>query len=137
MNAPTPVTVAILADDLIWATRLSEGVRDAGGIPRPFRRTVDLEASLAAGAGAGLAIVDLTSRAYDGIEAIRAAAAAGARVLAVGPHDDLTLRREALAAGAERVLAYRKLFDDGPATLKRWMAARPATAGIADSGTGR
>jgi hypothetical protein len=26
-----------------------------------------------------------------------------------------------LAAGAERVLAYRKLFEDGPATIEAWI----------------
>ena len=48
---------------------------------------------------------------------VERAADAGARVLAVGPHDDLALRKRALAAGAEKVLAYRKLFEDGPATI--------------------
>ena len=27
----------------------------------------------------------------------------------------------ALAAGADRVLAYRKLFEDGPATISAWL----------------
>ena len=49
-------------------------------------------------------IVDLTARAYDGIAAIAAAHAAGRPVLAVGQHDDVALRRRALAAGADRVL---------------------------------
>jgi hypothetical protein len=38
-------------------------------------------------------------------------------VLAVGQHDDVDQRKRALARGAERVLAYRKLFEDGPATV--------------------
>lgn len=59
-------------------------------------------------------IVDLNGRAYDGVDAVAAAAAAGARVLAVGQHDDLDLRRRALAAGARRVFSYNKLFTDGP-----------------------
>ena len=45
----------------------------------------------------------------------------GAHVLAVGQHDDLELRKRALARGADRVLAYRKLADDGPATISAWM----------------
>ena len=71
--------------------------------------------------GAGFAIVDLTSRAYDGVTAIRAARAAGARVVAVGQHDDAELRRAALAAGAERVFTYRALFEDGPRNLAAWL----------------
>lgn len=42
-------------------------------------------------------------------------------MLAVGQHDDVELRKRALARGAERVLAYRKLFEDGPATIEVWM----------------
>ena len=68
-------------------------------------------------------IVDLTARAYDGVEAIRHAAASGARVVAVGQHDDAALRRAALDAGAERVFTYRALFEDGPRQLARWLAA--------------
>jgi DNA-binding response OmpR family regulator len=67
-------------------------------------------------------IVDLTARAYDGVEAIVVARVAGRPVLAVGQHDDLALRKRALAAGADRVYAYRKLFEDGPATLAAWIA---------------
>jgi DNA-binding response OmpR family regulator len=112
--------VAILGDDLIWASRLADAVTSAGGEPHRARRLADFEA--AAGSGAALAIVDLTARAYDGVEAVRAAAAAGTRVIAVGQHDDLALRKRALAAGAERVLAYRKLFEDGPAVVAALLA---------------
>ena len=70
----------------------------------------------------GMAIIDLTARAYDGVEAIRGAAATGARVVAVGQHDDVALRKAALAAGAERVFTYRALFEDGPRTLATWLA---------------
>lgn len=66
-------------------------------------------------------LVDLTARRYDGIAAIEMAAGAGKRVLAVGQHDDLDLRKRALAAGAERVYAYRKLFEAGPDTLAAWL----------------
>jgi DNA-binding response OmpR family regulator len=114
-------TVAILADDLIWATRLSDAVSAAGGVPKRLRRLGDLEALLADGA-LPFAIVDLTARAYDGVEAIRIAAARGTRVVAVGQHDDVTMRKAALAAGAQRVYAYRKLFEDGPRTLGAWLA---------------
>ncbi len=67
-------------------------------------------------------IVDLTARAYDGILAIAEAHAAGRPVLAVGQHDDVALRRRALAAGADRVHPYRRLFEDGPRQLAAWLA---------------
>jgi DNA-binding response OmpR family regulator len=116
--AAEPVPVAILADDLIWATRLAASAEAAGLRPRGARRLADLEAIL--GDAVGLAIVDLTARAYDGVEAVRAAADAGARVLAVGQHDDRELRRRAIEAGAGDVLPYRRLFEDGPAVLRGW-----------------
>ena len=115
------MNVAILADDLIWSTRLSDAVSAAGGVPKRVRRVGDLETLLADGS-LSFAVVDLTARAYDGVEAIRAAAAAGARVVAVGQHDDVATRKAALAAGAERVYAYRKLFEDGPRALGAWFA---------------
>lgn len=117
--------VVVLADDLIWSTKLVNALRAAGadGVPA---RNVDAIARYAA-AGAAYAIVDLTARAYDGVAAVAAARAAGQRVLAVGQHDDLPLRRAALAAGAERVFAYSKLAADGPGTLSRWLAGGAAT----------
>jgi len=109
-------TVVVLADDLIWATRLADAVSAAGGSPERRR---DLE-GLAATAPP-FVIVDLTARAYDGVTAVRKAAATGARVVAVGQHDDVPLRRAATAAGAERVYTYRALFEDGPKVLARWL----------------
>ncbi len=112
--------VVVLADDLIWSTRLVGHVRAAGFEAGAVRSAETYEAALA---GARGAIVDLTARAYDGLAAIAAARDAGVAVLAVGQHDDHVLRRNALAVGADRVLAYRKLFEDGPATIARWLAA--------------
>ncbi len=114
--------MAILADDLIWATRLTDAVSAAGGAPKRVRRLADLESLLAQPGSAAFVIVDLTALAYDGVAAIATAAAAGARVVAVGQHDDSATRKAALAAGAERVFAYRKLFEDGPCTLAAWLA---------------
>jgi DNA-binding response OmpR family regulator len=114
----------VLADDLIWATRLAGALRAAGAEPVAAR---DLAGFVGALDGAGLAIVDLTARAYDGVAAVERATGAGARVLAVGQHDDLELRQRALAAGAERVFAYRKLFEDGPRILEAWIGGIAAT----------
>jgi hypothetical protein len=117
-----PARILVLADDLIWSTRLAGHVRTAGAEPVPVRTADAFAAALGEPRVAG-AIVDLTSRAYDGLTAIAAARDAGVAVFAVGQHDDHVLRRNALAVGADRVLAYRKLFEDGPATIARWLAA--------------
>jgi hypothetical protein len=115
--------IVVLADDLIWSTRLMDQLRAAGAEPRHLRSSAGLADALS---DAEALVVDLTTRAYDAIAAIREATDAGRRVLAVGQHDDHDLRRVALAAGAERVYAYRKLFETGPATLARWLAATPS-----------
>jgi DNA-binding NtrC family response regulator len=121
--AANPTTVVVVADDLIWAARLSETIAAAGGTARRIRRLEDLASSLASSPGApALAIVDLTARAYDGVSAIQAAVEAGARVVAVGQHDDMALREAAMAAGAERVFTYRALFEDGPRLVAAWLA---------------
>ena len=123
-------TVIVLADDLIWSTRLVGHVRAAGFEAAPVRTAAAYGVALGQARGA---IVDLTSLAYDGLAAIAAARDTGVPVLAVGQHDDHVLRRNALAVGADRVLAYRKLFEDGPATIGRWLAASaPATTPTAE-----
>lgn len=111
--------IAVVADDLIWATRLADGVRRAGGEPVAVRSAAALEAALPTVQGA---IIDLTARAYDGIAAVRLAAAAGRPAIAVGQHDDAETRRAATAAGASRVYAYRALFEHGDRVLEAWIA---------------
>jgi DNA-binding response OmpR family regulator len=94
-------------------------VKASGASASPARTAAGLDALLP---DIDLVIVDLTARAYDGVTAIEAAHAAGRPVLAVGQHDDQVLRARARTAGADRVYAYRKLFEDGPATLAAWIA---------------
>ena len=110
--------VVVLADDLIWQTRLTNILEGIGA--RVDRRSGRLDEALA---DADALVVDLTARSYDAIAAIERGSAAGLRILAVGQHDDAALRKRALTAGAERVYAYRKLFEDGPATLVAWLGA--------------
>jgi hypothetical protein len=122
-----PPRIAILADDLIWATRLAAIARAAGAEPVATRSLPALATVLAA--GVDRAIVDLTARAYDGVDAVTAAVAGGAAVLAVGQHDDAVVRRSALAAGADRVVPYRTLaMPSGVAVVARWLAAVPRVA---------
>jgi ActR/RegA family two-component response regulator len=117
--------IAILAQDLIWADRLARAAEAAGAEPARAKTAPEFDRSLVC---ADLAIIDMTASAYDPLVAIERARAAGARVIAVGQHDDIALRKRALARGAERVFAYRKLFEDGPATIAAFME-RGATAG--------
>ena len=126
--------ILVLADDLIWATRLEGQLRTVGADPIRVRSVAAFAAPLAGaappapsdGRPAG-AVVDLTARAYDGIAAVRLAVAAGLRVMCVGQHDDPSSRRAAQDAGAERVFTYRTLFEDGHAKLAAWLGV-PAPA---------
>jgi hypothetical protein len=117
--------VAILAQDLIWQDRLARSVEAAGAQPARAKTAPEFDRALVC---ADAAIVDMTAPAYDPLTAIERAVSAGAHVLAVAPHDDVDLRKRALAHGASRVLSYRKLFEDGPATvgafLERTVAGR-------------
>ncbi|HSW41202.1 MAG TPA: hypothetical protein VLM76_01690 [Patescibacteria group bacterium] len=126
IGAPAGETVVVLADDLIWATRLVGQLRTLGAVPVRTGSVDSFAAVLAAG-GASRVVVDLTARAYDGVAMTRRATEAGLRVLCVGQHDDAALRRAVLAAGAEQVHAYRKLFEDGHAVLAAWLGV-PAPA---------
>lgn len=132
-------TVVVLADDLIWATRLVGQLRTLGVAPVRLGSAAALEAVLGAPAadpaGTGRpthAVIDLTARAYDGLAAVRRTSAAGLHVLCVAQHDDHDLRRAARAAGADRVYAYRTLFEDGHATLAAWLGvSAPAPGSLA------
>jgi hypothetical protein len=112
--------IAILADDLIWATRLADLVRRADGEVVAVRDPGRLAAALATADGF---VVDLTGRFYDGTTALAAAAAAGVPAVAVGQHDDADLRRSAKAAGAVHVYAYRALHEHGDRDLGAWIAS--------------
>jgi hypothetical protein len=128
-DRPLP-RVAVVADDLIWATRLAGIVRSAGGEPVPVRGEASLEAALVASDGC---LVDLTARLYDGIACLRVATAAGVPAVAVGQHDDAETRRSAREAGASRVWAYRALFERGPAELTPWIARLAAGAALEET----
>ncbi len=131
MTSGTQGTVAVLADDLIWASRLVAAVNRAGA-PAVRLSTADelrvvLDRDAAAERGPdderrllGV-IVDLNGRRYDGAKAVALAVAARKPVICAAEHDDQPTRKAALDAGAQRVFAYAKLFTDGPAVIARWL----------------
>ena len=127
-------TVAVLADDLIWASRLLAAVERAGAAPVRLTTEGELRTTLGADAEAELGpdeqerrlvgvVIDLNGRRYDGAEAVRLARSAGKPVVAAAEHDDQITRKRALDAGASRVFSYNKLFTDGPGVIGRWLAA--------------
>ncbi len=131
----------MLAEDLIWASRLVEAVRRAGAVPVRLSSPRELDVALAAAELAEPApdhaepdpaapprvvgaIVDLFARRADATAAIARIAAARLPVIAVAEHDDRDLRKRALDAGALRVFSYNKFFTDGPRLVEAWLAAQ-------------
>ena len=114
--------VSILADDLIWSSRLVAAVENAGALAARESSVDGLGRALTGGASVA-ALVDLNGRRYDGLSAVREAAASGRPVVAVGQHEDVELRRRALAAGAQEVYSYNRFFRTGPALVERLLAA--------------
>jgi len=114
--------VAVLADDLIWASRLVAALERSGARPLRSPSAEHLARILAAEGQLAAVVVDLGGRSYDGVEAVRLAAQHGQPVLAVGQHEDVALRRRALKAGARRVYSYNKIFRDGPQVMSALLA---------------
>ena len=116
MTAPR---LLVLADDLIWATRLEGQGRTLGADVQRFTTPAPLFALLAAhpATPTDLVAIDATARAYDAEGAVREASATGVRVLALVQHDDPAGRASLIAAGAVRAMPYRALFERGHAIL--------------------
>ena len=134
MTAPR---LLVLADDLIWATRLEGQGRTLGAEVQRFTTPAPLLAVLAThpATPTDLVAIDATARAYDAEVAVREASATGARVLALVQHDDPEGRASLIAAGAVRAMPYRALFERGHAILAGLLdlpvppAKSPATTG--------
>src|SRR5262245_58615822 len=135
-EAGTGGLVAVVADDLIWASRLVAAVQRAGATAVRMGSDQDLAFALEAVmleepdpndpdprriVGA---IVDLFGHRYDGVEAVKAVHGVGLPVIAVAQHDDQETRSLALDAGALRVFSYNKFFEDGPSLVRRWLTDR-------------
>ncbi len=126
----TVPTVAVVADDLIWAERLRRLVTGAGAQVSLCRSLPELEAALLQ---VDAVVVDLSARSFDPQAAIGRASEASSPTLAVGPHDADAVRAQARASGAGRVLAYRALAEAGADAIERWLE----WAGVFGGQTGR
>ncbi len=119
--------VVVVADDLMWSTRLTEAVRRAGGAAVPLASDEELDVALQAYQLGDVnsisgAVVDLAVRRLDGVAAIERIAALRLPVIAVAEHDDQLTRARARKAGALRVFSYRKFFEDGTRLVEGWLA---------------
>ena len=100
-------SIVTLVDDLFVRAKIDAAANVTGRAVRYVRSAADFEVALAESPAAILVGMAATRLPWeDLIRRIRAdPATAGAYVLAFGPHKDLDLRRRALDAGADRVLA--------------------------------
>ena len=111
--------VIVLADDMIWSSRLIEAVTRAGTTAIAVRTSAELTKALADSTEETPVVVDLNGRAYDALHLVEVAAEEGHPVIALGQHEDIDLRKRALGAGAIRVFSYNKMFTDGPAIITK------------------
>lgn len=122
--------IAYFASDLIWATRIKATAQDLGLEARPVR-TVDMLMARLADSPVRALVVDLDApgTALELIRAFRAhenAANPGVsrpqparlRVLAFGPHVEVSDLREASSAGADLVLARGAFHHNLPRLLQ-------------------
>ncbi len=101
--------VAVLVPDLLFGSRLLEGLGRAGH-----------DARLVAGAGepADVLVADLTADGADPA-ALAAAAPAGTKLLGVYAHVDVAPRRAAEAAGFDLVVPRSRMHREGGALVTR------------------
>ena len=116
MSAPR---LFVLADDLIWATRIEGQGGTLGALVERHSTLEGLTAALAGSAAAphDLVVIDATSRSYTPADAVARATAAGWRVLQLVQHDVPATRAALIAAGAASAMPYRALFERGHAIL--------------------
>ena len=110
MDQPTIVS---LTTNLLFATRIDEAIRAAGGLPISPIELDTLQQS--ATNGASLILIDASLHEYDWLNWIRALkndpATDGIPIIAYGSHVDAATRQQAVEAGVDRYLARSNFFD--------------------------
>jgi DNA-binding response OmpR family regulator len=119
--------VGVLADDLIWASRLAAAAEQAGAQPVRLTGRDALVEALDGPFRPVALLVDLAGRRFDPLDGIWVASEAGLPVLAVGQHEDLDLRHRALEAGASGWISYNAFFRRGPNRVAALLGEVPAS----------
>jgi DNA-binding NarL/FixJ family response regulator len=128
-----PTTIVALEKDLFFSVKIRDTLRHHEIDVQNTRTLAAFEQALAVTGEKkpALVIVHIAVTGLDWIAAIRTARTAGYPVLAFGSHMDIAARKEALQAGAQRVVANSKFSRDLP-ELVRSMIANPPTEPIDD-----
>lgn len=114
----TGARALLLDPDLFFAVKVSAGLKRIGFETLTTRTAEDWARHLAAERFA-VALVNISARGVDWVEAIHVARAAGAPVIAYGSHVETEAHAQARAAGATRVIANSKLATDLPGIVER------------------
>jgi DNA-binding NtrC family response regulator len=104
----------------MFEERIANGLRRLGLKPRVAGSIAALRDALD---GAALVVVDLQAEGFDGVEAVREAAARGAPVIAFGRHTDADALRRAREAGA-RAVPRSSFFEQLPALVASALESR-------------
>jgi DNA-binding response OmpR family regulator len=123
--------VFALVPELLAGIRVHEAAKAAGAGIRLLETEAELRSALASGTPA-LVVVDLGYHGIDGEAAVAAASAAGARVIAFGPHVQEERLEAGRQAGADRVYRRGRFLRQVAAILREHLAEqprRPASAG--------
>lgn len=138
MKDQESVTTHILAleKDLFFSVKIRDTLRHHAIESRIARNLASFEQALTITGEdkPALVIIDIAIQGVDWEEAIRQARASGYPVLAFGSHMDLDARKQALQAGAGRVVANSKFARDMPDLVRR-MLAGPASAPATEPAT--
>jgi DNA-binding NarL/FixJ family response regulator len=108
--------LVIAVSDLMFQSRIRAA---AAAVGADWQIADDAPAVMAALEAADAVIIDLHDRAFEAMEALAAARAAGARVLAFGRHTEPALLRSAREAGAEIVVPRSQLVQELPLLIER------------------
>ena len=120
-------TVAITVSNLIFQSRVRAAALELGfdvsyaDTPSTFDEAMERRPALV--------VVDLKELNLDPIDAIARAKAAGAAVLAFGPHTDAETLRAARAARADLAVPRSRFKAELPALLRELMAKRSEVGG--------
>ncbi len=127
--------ILALEKDLFFAVKMRDTLRHHEMEVHTARTLVAFEQGLTCSGEEkpALVIVNTAIQGVDWAEAIRQARAGGYSVLAFGSHMDLDARAQALAAGAQRVVANSKFTSDMPGLVKRMLSAPTAVSASEDT----
>ncbi len=126
--------IVLLVDDIMFATRLENLVRQAGF--KPIFAENEAALTRAMTTAPVLAMVDIFSAGMNWEPLVRQIKGPGKKsdhvpVLGFGPHTDMTLRRRALDAGCAAVVARSAIVTQLPALVEkhRWRVEHPCCGG--------